>query len=136
MAGMEPSEINKADVVVEVRGSFDAYEAALVRGDADEITAFFWDDDRALRFGIEDIQHSRAEIALWRAEAPPVPADRVVSHVEVTAFGDDVATVNCEFRYPDDQSIGRQSQTWVRFPEGWRITSAHVSVIGAIDGHR
>ena len=25
--------------------------------------------------------------------------------------------------------VGRQMQTWVRFPEGWRVVAAHVSVI-------
>jgi Protein of unknown function (DUF3225) len=26
---------------------------------------------------------------------------------------------------------GRQSQTWVRMPEGWRIVAAHVSMLAA-----
>jgi hypothetical protein len=32
-------------------------------------------------------------------------------------------------RPSNPRKIGRQMQTWVRFPEGWRVVAAHVSMI-------
>lgn len=129
-------DVDRPEVVVEVRAAFDAYEAALLANDIDAIDGWFWRDGRAVRFGIADRQYGYDEIAAWRATAAPVPADRVLTRVCVTTFGADVATVDCEFRNGDaggidagPLAIGRQSQTWVRTDDGWRITSAHVSMI-------
>jgi len=35
--------------------------------------------------------------------------------------------VTTEFVPDDEAPVGRQSQTWIRFDEGWRVVAAHVS---------
>ena len=34
-----------------------------------------------------------------------------------------------EFKRSDTHLHGFQTQTWVRMPEGWKIVSAHVSMV-------
>ena len=56
---------------------------------------------------------------------------RTLGHTVVTTFGEDFATAMTEFRREGAPLVGRQSQTWVRFAEGWKVVAAHVSVIPA-----
>ena len=48
----------------------------------------------------------------------------------VVTYGHDFGTANCEFRRHGQSRSGRQSHTWMRTPEGWRIVAAHVSLLG------
>lgn len=121
-------EVNRPDVVDEVRTVFEAYEAALVGHDVTALNEFFWDSPHVVRFGVADRQHGRDEIAAFRAAASP-PPPRTVQNTVVTTFGADVAVVTTEFRSPGDSRIGRQSQFWLRLDGGWRIVSAHVSIV-------
>lgn len=120
---------NFAAIEGEVRAAFDAYEAALVANDVDAMDRWFWSDDRVVRFGIADVQHGFTEVAAWRRTATPVPTTRRLFRVDVVAFGPDVAVATCEFRNGDDRQLGRQTQVWARTAAGWRIASAHVSMI-------
>jgi hypothetical protein len=119
-------EINRAEVVAEVAAAFADYEAALADGHADRIVRWFWESDRVVRFGLADRQAGSAEHRRWRQAQPPLP-DRRLRETSITAFGADCAVVTTLFGYADGALDGRQSQTWVRLPEGWRIVSAHVS---------
>jgi hypothetical protein len=119
--------INAADVVAEVTEAFQRYEKALVDGDNETLVAYFWADEALVRFGLADEQRGYAQLAAWRRGQPPVPAGRRLYDTVVTTFGVDAAVVTTGFDYPDGQPPGRQSQTWMRTPEGWRIVSAHVS---------
>ena len=112
----------------EVEHWSDEYESALRRNDVDVMLSMFWDDPAVLRFGIADEQHGTAELRAWRAAAPPINPDRITHARHVVALAPGVVAVDITFA-DDDDSIGRQSQTWVRRPEGWRIVRAHVSVI-------
>jgi hypothetical protein len=47
----------------------------------------------------------------------------------ITTYGTNFATTNIEFELAGDNRIRRQSQTWMRTPDGWRIVAAHVSVM-------
>jgi ketosteroid isomerase-like protein len=120
-------------VVAEVTAAFDAYEAALVAGDNETVCALFWSDPRTVRFGVADAQDGHAAIAAWRSTQGPLPGRRLHGSA-VHTFGSDLAVVTTRFSYPGGAAEGRQTQTWVRFPEGWRVVSAHVSEIGASDG--
>ena len=120
-------EIDRLEVVAEVEAAFTAYEDALVRNDRDAILAWFWDAEKTVRFGISDRQHGADELRAWRAAQPPVPAGRRLTETTITTFGPDYAMVTTLFTYPSGAALGRQSQTWVRFPAGWRVVSAHVS---------
>ncbi|GIF62742.1 hypothetical protein Ais01nite_07770 [Asanoa ishikariensis] len=124
-------EIDRPDTVAEVAAAFAAYEAALVGDEPDRVVAFFWDSAAVVRFGIADHQVGAAAQRAWRRAQPPLPPGRALHGTRITAFGPDTAVVTTLFGYPGDPSVGRQTQTWVRLPEGWRIVSAHVSVEAA-----
>jgi hypothetical protein len=47
----------------------------------------------------------------------------------ITTYGEGFATANTEFQRDGVARTGRQSQTWMRTPEGWRVVVAHVSLL-------
>lgn len=120
-------EVDRPEAVAEITAVFAGYERALVAGDAERICDYFWDSPDAVRFGIADHQHGMAEQRAWRRAHGPLPPGRRLSGTRITTFGTDTAVVTTFFDYPDSTVRGRQSQTWIRFPVGWRIVSAHVS---------
>jgi ketosteroid isomerase-like protein len=118
-------EIDRQEVIAEVAAHFAAYEQALVANDVDGIIGFFAAD--AVRFGIADHQANTTDQLEWRLRQPPLPAGRRLRDTRIIAYGTDVAVVTTFFTYPGSLVPGRQSQTWVRLPAGWRIVTAHVS---------
>ena len=123
-------EINRPDVVAEVTRAFDRYEAALVGNDVAVLDELFWDNALALRYGATENLYGHAAIAGFRAARPAAGLARRVTRTVITTFGADFATANMEFERAGGAQRGRQSQTWVRMREGWRIVAAHVSVLG------
>ncbi|WFF00064.1 AtzH-like domain-containing protein [Micromonospora sp. WMMD964] len=121
-------DIDRTDVVAEVTAAFADYERALADGDADRICGYFWDSERTVRFGLADHQYGLDEQRKWRAAQPPLPAGRRLVDPVITTFGPDLAVVTTRFGYAGAAATGRQTQTWVRLPVGWRIVTAHVSV--------
>ncbi|MFM9858212.1 oxalurate catabolism protein HpxZ [Pseudoxanthobacter sp. M-2] len=123
-------EINRLEVVAEVRAAFERYERALVERDFDTLDEQFWDGAPVVRFGIAENQYGPEVIGAWRRVAPVIHPSRRLSNTVVTTFGTDFATVSTEFRSDVQPGlVGRQMQTWVRFPGGWRVVAAHVSTI-------
>jgi ketosteroid isomerase-like protein len=123
-------EIDLPDVLAEVRAAFEAYERALVANDIARLDAMFRDDTRTIRFGAGENLFGHAEIKAFRAARSPVGLDRTLSHTVITTYGRDTAVASTLFhRSAPPGKVGRQMQTWVRFPQGWRIVAAHVSVI-------
>ncbi|MBI2705906.1 MAG: oxalurate catabolism protein HpxZ [Actinobacteria bacterium] len=123
---------NRQDTVTEVRAAFERYEAALLANDARELASWFWDDARTVRYGIAESLYGHEAITAWRATADPVPASRRLVTTVITTFDDSCAVVDCEFTNGGAPGRGRQSQTWVRFDDGWKIVSAHVSMLEAV----
>jgi hypothetical protein len=123
-------EIDLPDVVAEVKAAFDAYETALVSNDVAALDAIFRDDPRTIRYGGGENLYGHPEIAAFRAARSPVGLARTLSRTVITTFGRDFAVASTLFHRPSmSGKVGRQMQTWVRFPEGWRVVAAHVSVI-------
>jgi hypothetical protein len=122
-------EIDRADVVEEVARAFADYEQALVAQDHAALDRWFWDDPRVVRYGIREVQYSHAAIAAWRPRSPHVGDDRTLRNTVITAFGPDHAIVATEFFRPGGTAVGRQSQTWARLADGWRVVHAHVSSV-------
>jgi hypothetical protein len=118
-------QLNRPDVIAEVTAAFTGYEEALTADDAERTVGFF--APGAVRFGIADQQVGLDEQLAWRRAQPPLPPGRRLKDTSVTAYGVDVAAVTTLFGYPGSDVLGRQSQTWVRLPQGWRIVTAHVS---------
>jgi hypothetical protein len=121
--------VNVPSVVAEVTERFLAYERALVENDLATLDGDFWDSELVVRYGVRELQYGAAAVAEWRRHAPAIPADRTLGPTVVVTFGHDLATVSTEFRSPGSPVTGRQSQTWVRFPTGWKIVAAHVSLL-------
>lgn len=123
-------EINRPEIVAEVRAAFDRYEAALTSNDVATLDATFWDSPEVIRYGMGEILYGAAEIAAFRASRPSAGLMRSLSRTVITTFGADFATASTLFhRETTPGKIGRQMQTWARLPEGWRVVAAHVSLI-------
>jgi len=123
-------EIDMAEVVAEVRAAFERYEQALVTNDVATLDELFHKDARTIRYGVGEILYGHAEIAAFRSARSPAGLMRTLSRTVITAYGRDFAVASTLFhRESASGKVGRQMQTWVRFPEGWRVVAAHVSVI-------
>lgn len=123
-------DINKAEVLPQVEDAFRRYETALVTNDVSTLDALFWNNELTIRYGGGENLYGYSEIAAFRAARPSVGLNRQLERTLITSFGDHVATANTLFRRDSAPGkIGRQSQIWVKFPEGWRVVSAHVSII-------
>ena len=125
-------EINQSDVLAEVQAAFARYEAALVGNDVAALDAMFWDAPEVIRFGVGENLYGADAIRAFRAARPSVGLARRLSSTVLTTFGRDFATASTLFhRDGAPGKVGRQIQTWVRLPEGWRVAAAHVSLIDA-----
>ena len=123
-------EIDLPEVVAEVREAFGRYEQALVSNGVPALNAFFRDDARTIRYGAGEILYGYDEIKAFRAARSPVALGRTISRTVITTFGRDFAVASTLYeRLSAPGKTGRQMQTWVKFPEGWRVVAAHVSLI-------
>lgn len=123
-------EIDPPDVVAEVSAAFARYEKALTTNDVATLDELFRNDPKTLRYGIGENLYGYDAIASFRSGRSPVGLMRQLAKTVITAYGKDTAVASTLFyRETTPGKVGRQMQTWVRFPEGWRIVAAHVSVI-------
>ncbi len=123
-------KINDPAVLAEVEAAFAAYEKALTTNDVAVLDTLFKDAPETLRYGVAENLYGYAEIAAFRAARSPVGVMREIYRTVITTYGDAMATANTLYRRESiPGKIGRQSQTWVKFPEGWRVVAAHVSMI-------
>src|SRR4051794_38834155 len=123
-------DIDLPDVVAEVRAAFDRYEQALVTNDIATLDEIFRDDPRTIRYGAAEILYGHDEIKAFRAGRSPVALMRKISRTVITTFGRDFAVASTLFhRDTVPSKVGRQTQSWVRFPDGWHVVVGHVSLI-------
>ena len=123
-------EIDLPDVGAEVRAAFDRYEKALVSNDVPMLDELFRDDPRTIRYGAGEILYGYSEIKSFRSARSPVALGRKLSRTVITTFGREFAVASTLYERPSAPGkIGRQMQTWVKFPEGWRVVAAHVSLM-------
>ena len=123
-------DINIPEVVAEVEAAFQRYEVALNTNDVAVLDELFWKDALTIRYGIGENLYGHEQIAAFRSARSPVGLARTIDGTVITTYGRDMATANTLFeRETMPGRVGRQSQTWMRTPDGWRVVSAHVSVI-------
>jgi hypothetical protein len=122
-------EINLPDVLSEVTEAFYRYERALVANDVASLTAMSWKSEFTLRYGVAENLYGYEAIAEFRATRGPIDLTRELMRTTITTYGRDVASANTEFRRTGATVTGRQSQTWIRTDEGWKIAAAHVSLL-------
>lgn len=123
--------INDPEVIAELQALYPRYEQALVTNDVDTLMAMFWGGPQVMRFGVSENLHGPEELAAFRKARPAANLARTITRLDIVSFGRDFASITLEFERAGNSGVvrGRQSQTWVRFPEGWRIVSAHVSLL-------
>lgn len=127
---MNRDNIDRPAILNEVNAAFYRYEQALISNDVAVLDELFWDDDRTVRYGATENLYGIAAIRDFRNARPSQGLDRTLRNTTITTFGEDMAVACTEFTRENSERIGRQTQTWVKFPFGWRIVAAHVSVMG------
>lgn len=121
--------INLPDALAELTAAFEAYERALIGNDIEGLNRLFWESPLTLRYGVREHLYSHAEIAKFRRDRGAVDQRRTLRNTRITTFGQDFGTANTEYVPYGTDEIGRQTQTWVRTADGWKIVCAQVSFL-------
>ena len=123
--------INDPATIAELAALYPRYEQALVSNDVDTLVAMFWTGAQVMRFGVTENLYGPEELEAFRKSRPSAGLARTVTRLDIASFGSDLASITLEFERatPSGAVRGRQSQVWVRLPEGWRIVQAHVSLL-------
>jgi hypothetical protein len=124
-------DINLPDVHADVAAAFARYELALTGNELATLDELFWHSEHTIRYGATENLHGHAAIQAFRKTRPAAGLARTLRHTVITTYGRDFATANTEFTREGSATVGRQSHTWLRTAQGWRIVAAHVSVIEA-----
>jgi hypothetical protein len=123
------TDINRPDVVAEVTAAFERYERAFCENDLAVLDELFWEDDRVVRFGPTETLYGVDAVRRFRRGRPSDDLARTLLRTTITTFGETTATTSIEFRRHRSGRRGRQSQTWIRTVDGWRVVAAHVSAV-------
>ena len=123
--------VNDPTTHAELSALYPQYERALVENDVPTLTRLFWSSQYAMRFGVTENLYGTDEIEAFRKARPNPGLKRRITRLEIVTFGTDFGSVTLELERDAPSKVvrGRQSQTWVRLPEGWRIVAAHVSLL-------
>jgi hypothetical protein len=126
-------KINDPEVVAELEALYPQYERALVTNNVEKLVEMFWSEPEVMRFGITENLYGPEELEAFRKGRPATDLARTVKRLDIVSFGRDFASITLEFERSTSTEVvrGRQSQVWVRLPEGWRIVQAHVSLLPA-----
>ena len=122
-------DINIPEIHAEVQAAFNRYETALMANDADTLTELFWNSPHTIRYGQGENLHGADQIRNFRVNRANVDLQRDLADTVITTYGRDFATASTLFRRRESGRTGRQMQTWLRTPEGWRVVAAHVSFV-------
>ncbi len=124
-------KINDPDIVAELRELYPRYEEALVTNNVETLMSMFWSSPYVARFGPNESLYGIDEIEAFRKGRSPANLARTITRLEIVAFGKDFASITVAFEREVESRVtrGRQSQTWARLAEGWRIVFAHVSIL-------
>ncbi len=126
---MEDFSPNIPEVVEEIRALFERYERALIDKDVDILDNSFWNSTHTIRYAMAEHGYGFDEIHQHRVNRKPGPGIKEKRiRLEILTLGRNFASTNLEFKVRGKDLIGRQSQTWIRFPDiGWKVVGAHVS---------
>jgi hypothetical protein len=126
---MTNDDIDIPEVRAEIEALFARYEAALVTNDTETLDALFWASPATVRYGAAENLYGIEAIRAFRRGRSPLGLARTIRRTVITTFGQDCATTSIEFVRAGTTALGRQTQTWMRLPEGFRIVAAHVSLV-------
>jgi hypothetical protein len=124
-------QVNIPEVLKELRDVYPLYEKALTSNDVETLVGMFWASPFVMRFGVTENLYGEDELEAFRKSRPASNLARTVKRLDIVSFGYDFASITLEFERATATGVshGRQSQTWVRLEQGWRIVSAHVSLL-------
>jgi hypothetical protein len=122
-------DVNLPDVLAEMQAVFARYEDALVHNKVEVLDELFWTSGLTVRYGVGENLYGIEAIRAFRNARPSTGLSRTLANTVITTYGRDFATAMTEFQREGSTKTGRQSQTWVRWPEGWRVVAAHVSLM-------
>ncbi len=125
-------DIDRPDVLAAAQALLDRYEAALMANETATLDEIFWADPRTVRFGITELLYGHDAIRAFRAGIRTYAA-RVQKRVTITAFGPDMAVTNLVYERVGSGAVGRETKIMARFPDGWHVVSAHVSLLASAD---
>ena len=128
-AAASAMDINRPEVLASLTAAFERYERALVGNDVAVLDELFWPSGHTVRYGVGENLYGYVAIQAFRAGRSPQGLARAVLRTQVTTYGDSFGCTHIEFRREGAARIGRQTQTWMRTPDGWRVVSAHVSLM-------
>ncbi len=128
--------IHDEAVVAQVEAAVSAYEQALITNDLEALDSFFWRSEHTVRLGVSENLYGFEAIAAFRLGRTGGSPPRVRTSTHVVALGPDVAVAHVEFLREDTGRVGRQSQTWLRTDQGWKVASAHVSLLQSAPDQR
>jgi hypothetical protein len=129
-------ELDNPGVIAEARATLDRYEEALMNNRTEVLDSIFWADPRTVRFGVTEILYGIDAIRAFRGSVKAY-AQRVQKKVHITSFGQDFACTHLEYERVGTGLIGRETKIMVRMPQiGWRVVSAHVSLLAGQDPGR
>jgi hypothetical protein len=130
---LDPTQINIPEVHAELAALYPRYEEALVSNDVETLVQLFWAAPEVMRFGVTENLYGHSELEAFRKSRPSTGLARTVTRLDIVTFGHDFGSITLEFERTTSYGHvhGRQSQLWARLPEGWRIVSAHVSLLPA-----
>lgn len=127
---MTSYRINDPDLVAEVCAVFQRYEKALTENDVPVLEELFWNAAQTTRYGVGENLYGWDEISAFRRARTTGPFERALIRTVITTYGRDFATANTEYQRVGHDRPGRETKTLMRTPDGWRIVSAHVSLLG------
>jgi len=117
-------------LLAEMQAAFAEYERALMADDIPAMDALFHDAPTTNRYGVGEVLYGIEAIRDFRKGRGGSP-QRKLGRVAITVYGDSFATADAEFFRENADRRGRQTQAWVKFADGWKVVSAHVSLEGA-----
>lgn len=126
---MKSEYIDRPAILAEVTAAFYRYEEALIGNNIAVLDELFWHDERTVRLGAGENLYGIDAIRAFRASRPSAGLDRQLQNTVITSYGEDFAVCSTEFTRAGSDRIGRQQQTWVKLPCGWRIVAAQVSLM-------
>ena len=121
-------DIDRPEVVAEVRAAFDRYEAALMANDVAVLDELFWASPKTVRYGPTESLYGQDDIQAFRKARDASAIARTLTQVWITTYGTDFATAFAEYTRVNTGKAGKQTQTWMRTEDGWKVVAAHVSV--------
>lgn len=125
------ADVNLPEIVAELASIYPRYERALVENDVETLVDMFWGGEQVMRFGATENLYGPDKLNEFRKARVAINLAREIKRIDIVSFGRDYGSITLEFERDTSAGKvqGRQSQVWVRFPQGWRIVSAHVSIL-------